>query len=417
VIEEFQLYGYGKLNNFTMDNAVTFFQESIQVQSASENTSTFTISFTTYSPELARAVTKRVADLLISTTESAREAKAINTDEFIDGQIKQAEQDLRAQEEKMKNFKNVHMGKLPEQSAMNLNALSQLQAQLTATENMIQSARDQRNLLQLRLREQQQLSAVSQETENHLIGDGRNPRPDPAVQQLTEKKALLAEYMAKYTSNHPDIIKLTREIAELEQRINLESTTSAAATGIAPANSNRSIRPERTEITMVQIRAEIESRDREVERRTKEKEDIQRQIKTYQANLQLAPSLEQEILAMDREYQILQEKNANLQNRKFSAQLASSLVTSKKSDTYRIIDEANLPEKPEKSKRLQFALISIVAGLGAGLGAVYGREYIENTVSNAEEIQSLLGLPVLALIPDLSSNEKMKKQQGNKRTA
>jgi polysaccharide biosynthesis transport protein len=413
VIEEFQLFGYGRAPKLNMDYAVDEFRTLIQVKSASDNS--FIISFTALDPELARAVTKRLADLLIRITQSAQETRFVSADQFLDSQMQQAKLDLKESEAKIREFKNAHSGELPEQSGMNVTALSQLQTQLTTTDSMIQNALDQGKLLDIRLQEQEQLSNLSHSTsraEDLPKESGREARPDPVAQQFAEKKSLLSEYLAKYTPDYPDVKRLKREIAELEQQIArraAEQEKAPAALSSAPPNSQPGGPAAiQINISIAQIKAEIESRDRDIQRRTKEREDIQRQIREYQARLGRGPGLEQELLALERENEILRQKYDNLQSRKFSAQLAASLITSKTNETYRVMDEANLPERPEPSKRRQIALISLVAGIGIGLGAVYGREYMAGTVSTTEEVQQLLGLPVLALVPDLPSKEERK---------
>jgi hypothetical protein len=155
LIEEFQLDGYGRDPKFMMDQTVQDVGRSIQVMNATENT--FTMSFETTNRELARSVTSRMAEILIQTTSVGRQKKAIDANQFLDEQMRQAEQNLKVHEEKIKQFKNANMGGLPEQSNTNLTALSQLQSQLTILENSIQNAREQRKLLEIRIQEQKQI--------------------------------------------------------------------------------------------------------------------------------------------------------------------------------------------------------------------------------------------------------------------
>ena len=384
VIEELQLYGYGRLPDFTMDYAVMVFRKQIKVLNTSENS--FSISFVSTSPEMARDVTSRVAKILIDDTDEARENKAVNTERFIDDEMRKAEAELKEQEEKIKDFKNKHLGELPEQSATNLSTLSQLRSQLTVTEGMIQNAHDQKKMLELRLQEQKQLSSLSRTTtrvENLLRPGSAEPAPSAAIQQLTAKRALLADYTAKYTPRHPDVKKLALEIAELEQQISQSSSGRDSGTRSQASITSQPLTPEvpgptppnqevpdsAFNMTVAQIQAEIESRDREVARQTRERDEINRQIKLYQSRLGLAPSLEQQLLILNRENEVLRTHYSNLQNRRFTSQLAASLEKTKGKETYRVIDRANLPERPEKPSRTLIGLIGIALGIAVGLGA------------------------------------------------
>jgi polysaccharide biosynthesis transport protein len=434
LIEEFQLYGYGRLSDFAMDQAVYIFRRNFQILNTSDNS--FTISFSAGSPELAREVAKRVADILIQATETARRNKAIDADRFIDDEMRKAEVDLKAHEEKIKQFKNEHLGELPEQTPANLSTLSQLRSQLTIVEGIIQNAHDQRKMTELRLQEQRQLTTLTNTTtrvETLLRPSvvAREPAPNPLVQQLAGLKATYAEYSSKWTPEHPEIKKLAAQIKELEQQ--LAKSPPPPNSAVVPQNTNTAnadpepgsasqpgqerVADPAFNLTIAQIKAEIESRDNEVERQTKERDEINKQIKLYQTRLSRAPSLEQELIALNRENDALRTHYTTLQNRKFGAQLAASLATNNKNETYRVIDDANLPERPEKPGRFTIALVGLAAGVVVGFGAVYTREYLDNTIGTAEDAEKALQLPVLALVPDISSRKRLDQHRGLKNIA
>jgi len=159
LIEEFRLYGYQMRKDFSMDEAIGWMRQAIQVKSNSPTT--FTLSYSASDARLAQAVTKRLAEVLIQSNSSRRKTRVIETDQFLDDQLRQAENDLATQEEKIKQFKTQHLGELPEQSAANLNVLNGLSAQLSAAENALQHARDQQRVLELRQQEQKRLRLLS----------------------------------------------------------------------------------------------------------------------------------------------------------------------------------------------------------------------------------------------------------------
>lgn len=59
-----------------------------------------------------------------------------------------------------------------------------------------------------------------------------------------------------------------------------------------------------------------------------------------------------------------------------------------------------IPDKPIKPNKLLNILIAFVAGLMASLGLVFLLEYLDNTVKTSSDIEKLLGIPVLGIIPD-----------------
>jgi capsular polysaccharide biosynthesis protein len=53
-------------------------------------------------------------------------------------------------------------------------------------------------------------------------------------------------------------------------------------------------------------------------------------------------------------------------------------------------------------------LIAFVAGLMASVGLVFLLEYLDNTVKSSEDIEKLLGIPVLGVIPNYQTNKQGK---------
>jgi uncharacterized protein involved in exopolysaccharide biosynthesis len=162
------------------------------------------------------------------------------------------------------------------------------------------------------------------------------------------------------------------------------------------------------DIEAAEIKIEAESIKNEVSKREKEKEAILAQIRAYQGRLNLVPALEQEIAALSRDRDALAQQYANLQNKKHQAQLTTSLENSKNSEIYRVIDEANLPEKPAFPNRLHIILLGLAGGLVAGFGAGFGRELLDSTLGSEAEVSAVLQLPVLATISEIPGNQPRK---------
>jgi uncharacterized protein involved in exopolysaccharide biosynthesis len=125
--------------------------------------------------------------------------------------------------------------------------------------------------------------------------------------------------------------------------------------------------------------------------------------------LSLAPALEQELAALLRDEEVLKTQNSNLQKQKFNIQMATTAQTDKKNETYRIIDEANLPVKAEYPNRVQIILMGIAGGLLLGIGISFSRELLDTTISSEAEAKKLLNLPVLVTIPLVPNEKKDKK--------
>lgn len=96
---------------------------------------------------------------------------------------------------------------------------------------------------------------------------------------------------------------------------------------------------------------------------------------------------------------------ANTMAREFS----QAVIEIKKVDSVSIVDRAVIPANPVKPNKLLNILMALIAGLTASLGLVFLLEYLDNTVKTSGDIEELLGIPVLGIIPDYGMKNKGKR--------
>ena len=74
-----------------------------------------------------------------------------------------------------------------------------------------------------------------------------------------------------------------------------------------------------------------------------------------------------------------------------------------------ILDPANLPEKPSFPNKVVFSAGGVMAGLGLGLGLAVFFEMQDTSVRSERDIESILHMPVLAMVPVVSIDGGKKK--------
>jgi capsular exopolysaccharide synthesis family protein len=82
-----------------------------------------------------------------------------------------------------------------------------------------------------------------------------------------------------------------------------------------------------------------------------------------------------------------------------SAQIAEAFENAKVSGRFVVIEPAVRPLAPSKPNRLMLILLSFVVGAITGIGTVLVVEQHDQSMKNAEEVEDLLGLPVLGAVP------------------
>lgn len=402
LIQEYKLYGYGADSRFNLEDALKKMRDDIEVNLGQHNT--FTVGYYAPLAPLARDVTKRLADEVIRLQTTSREDQAVGTDQFIDDQLRQAEKELAANEEKLKAFKLQHLGALPEQSAGNLAALNGLHNQLVSNESAIQRAKDQQAVLEQRQQDLKNLSLLSQEVGGKAaskLRTGANSRITTRASlrsQLDAKLAQLAGETAKYTDKYPDVVRLKREIQELEQQLSQETATESAE---VPSREGAGVFSVASDVDVAAIKTQLQMNKRDVASLEKEHEDILRQIQMYQARLNLSPRVEMELLSLTRDNEYFRQNYKNLQDKKFNTQVAANLEKTMGIDTFKIIDEAYLPKKPVKPDRRLISLIGLFAGMGFGLALIVFVEYLDPTLRDEDIATNELKLPVLISVPEI----------------
>ena len=87
-------------------------------------------------------------------------------------------------------------------------------------------------------------------------------------------------------------------------------------------------------------------------------------------------------------------------------EFSKAVIEIKKVDSVSIVDSAVTPDKPVKPNKKLNVLIAFVVGLMASVGLVFLLEYIDNTVKTSDDIEKLLGIPVLGVIPNYDLNKQ-----------
>jgi len=115
------------------------------------------------------------------------------------------------------------------------------------------------------------------------------------------------------------------------------------------------------------------------------------------------PEREQELMILLRDYDNMQRNYQSLLDKRLSAKVAENLEKRQKGEQFRIIDPANLPQKPEKPDLVRIMLMGLALGCGLGFGGAFVLEQSKLKFRRAEEAELLLGIPLLAAIPDFTT--------------
>lgn len=377
-----ELEPYPKLTgNKPMSDIVERMRRSIEINLKGRDA--FYVSYTHQNPYLAMAVTNRLVTLFIEEANEAREQQIAVTNRFIDDRLEEARLALENKERAVTEFRMKNRGSLPENLGANLQTLERLQLEKQTLGDNLAAAQERRIVLERMLSE-----------ELVRIGQARGEPTRPGgVSELSKLEQQLAELRTRYTGEHPDIRRLARRIERLK-----------AQHGAVDETSPHPGRPSKAESPRVR---ELKSQLQELELDTagirREQRDVAQRIAEFENRVTRAAQVEEELKGLTRDFAKLQSTYDTWLGKQMNAELAENLERQWSSLRFRMIDPADLPERPVSPKLMKFVAAGLMAGLMAGLGLAFAFDFLDHSIKNERQLKALLSLPYLETVPHARS--------------
>jgi len=370
----------------------------------------FNIYYSSHDPHVAQQVTSELTNLFISENLELRQQKSEDTTNFLAQQLETARQALAEQEEKVRVYKDQHVGELPTQLASNLQILTGLQSQLQNQEDGLNADRQQNAYLQSMLEQ----SRASERTPR--AGDGR-PVGIPALDaELDKLKAQLTDLTSRYTERHPDVQNLKEQIAKTEtmreQAIaNLKAgTATASGSGNPPASMPDDVQG-KDGAPIIQLQGQLKANQIDIANKEHEIASLKAKINDYQGRLNQEPVREQQFADLTRGYEQSKANYDDLLKKKNSSQMATSMELLQQGEHFQMIDPPSLPLKPDFPNRLKFCAIGLGIGIALGGALAGGTEFLDDRLYDEKALKELLPVTVLSEIPAITSPEEERKQE------
>ncbi len=329
-------------------------------------TSVFTIGFDDTDPEMAAAKANALAESYLEEVLESRLKTKQRDMKLLAGQLPELEAKVKRAEQALRDFQKRQKLLLVDGAdelysnslATATNRLAELrrkEATLAPLFNRIQSARQSPDVL-ARVPALLERLAVSQ-----------------AQSQWLQQRDKVSELSRTYGPKHPKMIqaKAAAEAARQEFNSQLQSAADAVAAEYRMLND------------------EIRHMEAEVAR-------SQNQLK--QKNEQ-----DFELAALKRDYEFSQQVYSDFL-KKFKQTDAVS-DEGIQAINARVMDYADVPERPYKPNRKAMVLTGLAVGALLGLALAFLLEYLDNTFRSTDEVERKLKLPVIGTLPELTEKE------------
>jgi len=342
----------------------------------------FYVNVTLSNPNTAQQVCTTITSMFIDENVHLRQQHSEDTNQFLAQQLTEAKAKLDDQDSKLAAFKTRNFHGLPDDQKNNLDLLTGLTSQLDAATQALARAQQDKGFAESMLSQQVATWQAAQEGTG-----GETPE-----QMLAPLQTELARLQARYTDDYPDVVKVKRDIAALKKKM---AESENQKPGDADTSSRSKVEPQQ----IAQLRAQIHTFDQVITERSKEQDQIKKQIGVLQARVESSPMIEQQFKQLTRDYQTALEFYNDLLKKRDQSAMASDLERRQEGEEFRVLDPPNLPDQPSFPNRRLFALAGLAGGLGLGLGLAYILEMQDTSFRTERDVEVSLRLPVLGMIP------------------
>jgi polysaccharide chain length determinant protein (PEP-CTERM system associated) len=410
LINELNLYQEPR-QRLPMQDVVDQMRTDVQVapgpstmRSNSGETDSFHVRFTYPDRQMATTVTERLGRLFIDLNSKDRGQLAQATNDFLESSLAETRRRLEAQEQKLEQFRQRNAGRLPTQLESNMQAIQNTQLSIQSQVETIARDRDRKLMLE-RLYHDAEMDVTATPASASPIaappsGAGQAGSPTPSLrQQLANAQEKLDGLLLRLRPEHPDVGRAKRQVAELEARV-AEEAAAGNLQGrpvIAPTRESPELAARRERL--VQMRAEIDSLERQIAFKESEEKRMRDTLAQYQRRIEETPGVESEWVALTRDYKTQQEEYENLLAKSEQSKLAVELERRQIGEQFRVLDPARQPVRPTGMNRRLANAMGVAGGLVLGVALAALLEFRDRTFRSVQDIQAVLQLPIVAHVP------------------
>lgn len=395
----------------------------------------FQLSFSGEHPDQVQKVANELTSLYLRENLRERSEKASETFTFLNEEAARLSDSIAALEQRMAQFKEQNAASLPELSDLNHQIMDRTEREMTDIDTQIRSLEERKILLQGQLAQlkpfgtdaalepatrlqylrTEYFGLVARYSEDHpdVIRIQREIEGleqeigglDSSAERLRQVEAMRGELAAlkkKYSDEHPDVIKLTRQIESLQSSAQRSSSNTAMATAAAQNPDNPAY---------IQLKSQLEAADAEARSLRTKKEGLRAKLADYEQRLIQAPQVEAEYRHLARELENETKKYQEITAKKMAAQIAQELEKDSKGERFEIVEPPIVPEEPVSPNRPAILFLSLVLALGAGIGFAAVAESLDDSVRGSKSLALSVGAAPLAIIPYLENDTEVSRRK------
>lgn len=322
------------------------------------------ISFTHTDPEVASKVVNAIAETYVYNNLEKKSETNTTTGDFLQKRIAELQQQIRSDEERLVNYaKNNQIISLDANQNTVVERLAGLNKQLLEAENDRKTAEAAYN-------------AAKAPGAASALAEVDAKQANDAEAKLADLRQKRSQLMVDATDEAPEIKEIDQQITELERQV-------------------KDIRGRKSATLLTNLETAY--------RQTLGREQALR--KSFEE--QRSETLTQNEAAIN--YRIIQqeiETNKTLLNNLLQRSKENDVIMASKPNNISVVDYALAPEGPIGPNRTRTVFVALFLSLGLGVGFALFLEYLDDTVHSTDDVERLLHLPALAVIPSAVTSSR-----------
>lgn len=342
----------------------------------------FIISITDENASFAQQYINKLVSKYVEENISAKRDETYGANRFIDEQLVLFKGKLDKAEDAIIGYRKEH-------GIFSTSDESGMLTDIKGYEREIENIELTLNTMQARVKQlREQLNSVTpmisllneKQTENHLT-------------QLQQK---VGQLLVTYTKDYPEVLKLRAEIEALENRgENGDSSHESTMTTVNPI--------------FQELQQKIFDSQAEMSALAARRAKLSEFRVTREVDLQNVPETKKKLAVLIQERDSYKNIYEQLLLRLGQSEVSKQMELGDKTTTFRIVDPAVFPKRPESPDMVKMLLLAILAGFGAGVGVVLLLEKLDGSVQDINQVREL-GLVVLVTIPRIN-DESLRRVQ------
>jgi len=345
----------------------------------------FNVNYTASNARQAQQICNELTSLMLEENLKSREEAARGTTDFLSKQVEDTKRNLDDLDSKLATFKKQYMGQLPGDEDNNLKILMGLNSQLDANTQTLSRAQQDKAYTESLLAQQISAWKTAQSASN----------PQTLQQQLSQLQTQLIDLQARYTADHPDVIKTQADIAQIKKKLDeINNPPSGKAAGTTPDKESASDPPE-----IRQLRLQVHQYQDLIAQATRDQNKLQQEISVYESRVALSPAIEEQYKQLARDYDNTQKVYQDLLADQSKSNIALKMEQQQQGEQMHLLNPADLPELPSFPNRLFFAGGGLGAGLALGVGLALWLELRDRSIRTQADAEAALELPMLVAVP------------------